>query len=80
LFLGTYHMGAPGNHLLNGRVADVTSPERQKRLGQLVEKLKKIKPTKIAVECDLEDDAKTKEVYDRYLSGNYQLSKNETAR
>jgi hypothetical protein len=30
------------------------------------------------VECDLEDDAKTQEIYGRYLSGSYQLSKNET--
>ena len=76
--LGTYHMGTPGNNVVNGKVDDVTSPERQKQLVELVEKLKKFKPTKIVVECDLEDDAKTREVYDRYLSGNYQLSKNET--
>ena len=76
--LGTYHMGTPGNNVVNGRVDDVTSPQRQKQLVQLVEKLKKFKPTKIALECDLADDAKTTELYERYLSGNYQLSKNET--
>ena len=76
--LGTYHMGTPGNNVVNGKVDDVAGPERQKQIVELVEKLKKFKPTKIVVECDLEDDAKTREIYERYLSGNYQLSKNET--
>jgi hypothetical protein len=78
VILGTYHMGTPGNNVVNGKVDDVTSPERQKQIVELVEKLKKFKPTKIVVECDLEDDAKTQEIYGRYLAGSYQLSKNET--
>lgn len=76
--LGTYHMGTPGNNVVNGKVDDVTSPERQKQLVELVEHLKKFKPTKIAVECDIEDDAKTQETYNNYLAGKYRLSKNET--
>ncbi len=76
--LGTYHMGTPGNNVVNPEVADVTTPERQKQMVELVEKLKKFKPTKIVVECDLEDDAKTQEIYNQYLSGSYQLTKNET--
>jgi hypothetical protein len=78
VILGTYHMGTPGNNIVNGKVDDVTSPERQKQIVELIEKLKKFKPTKIVVECDLEDDAKTQDTYARYLSGSYQLSKNET--
>jgi hypothetical protein len=78
VILGTYHMGTPGNNVVNGKVDDITSPERQKQLAVLVEKLGKFKPTKIVVECDLEDDAKTQETYERYLAGTYQLSKNET--
>jgi hypothetical protein len=78
VILGTYHMGTPGNNVVNGKVDDVASPERQKQIVQLIEKLEKFKPTKIVVECDLEDDAKTQEIYERYLAGSYQLSKNET--
>ena len=78
VILGTYHMGTPGSNVVNGKVDDVSSPERQKQMVELVGKLKKFRPTKIVVECDLEDDAKTQEVYNRYLSGSYQLSKNET--
>ncbi len=78
VILGTYHMGTPGNNVVNPKVNDVTTPERQKQMIELVERLKKFKPTKIVVECDLENDQKTQETYDKYLSGSYQLSKNET--
>ena len=78
VILGTYHMGTAGNNVVNPKVTDVSAPERQKQIIELVERLEKFKPTKIAVECDVEDDAKTQEIYDKYLSGSYQLSKNET--
>ncbi len=76
--LGTYHMATPGNNVVNPTVADVSTPERQKQIIELVKNLKNFKPTKIVVECDLEKDAKTQEIYNQYLAGSYQLSKNET--
>jgi hypothetical protein len=76
--LGTYHMGTPGSHVVNPEVADVTTPARQKQMVKLVERLKKFKPTKIVVECDLEADAKVQEFYNQYLAGTRELSKNET--
>jgi hypothetical protein len=76
--LGTYHMGTPGNNIVNGKTDDVTTPERQKQMAALVEKLKKFRPTKIVVEIDSEDAAKTQDIYDKYLAGSYQLTKNET--
>lgn len=78
VILGTYHMGTPGNNVVNPKVDDVTSPERQKQLAELTERLKKFRPTKIVLECDSEDGPKTQEAYDKYLSGSYQLTKNET--
>jgi hypothetical protein len=78
VILGTYHMGTPGNNIVNGKVDDVTTPERQRQMVELVTKLKQFGPTKIVVECDLEADAKTQEIYNQYLAGSYQLSKNET--
>ena len=76
--LGTYHMGTPGNNVVNPKVDDVTASARQKQMLELVEKLKTFKPTKIALECDVEDDAKTQGIYNQYLAGNYGLSKSET--
>lgn len=78
VILGTYHMGTPGNNMVNPKVADITTPERQKQIVELVERLKRFKPTKIVLECDSEAEAKTQEAYEKYLSGNLQLSKNET--
>ena len=75
--LGTYHMGAAGRHLVNVETDDVTNPERQKQIVELVEKLKKFKPTKVAVECDIENDARTQVTYNKYLEGLYQLSRSE---
>lgn len=76
--LGSYHMGSQGQNIVKPKVSDITSPERQKQIAELIEKLKKFKPTKIALEIDTEDEAKTQELYDKYLAGSYQLSKNET--
>jgi hypothetical protein len=78
VILGTYHMGTPGNNVINPKVADITTPERQKQIVELVERLKKFKPTKVVLECDTEDNAKAQKNYDKYLSGSYQLTKNET--
>ncbi len=78
VILGTYHMSATRTNVINREVDDITSPERQRQIVELVEKLKKFKPTKIALECDIEDDAKVNELYNQYLGRTRQLSKNET--
>jgi hypothetical protein len=69
LLLGVYH--------LNSNDEDVTSPKRQKEIGEIVASLKRYQPTKIAVEA-LVDNVKTNEDYRQYLAGIYQLSPNET--
>ncbi|HSK72750.1 MAG TPA: DUF5694 domain-containing protein [Pyrinomonadaceae bacterium] len=76
--LGTYRMETAGNNVKDPKAADITAPERQKQIAALVERLKKIKPTKIALECAIASDARTNDAYNQYLSGSYQLSKNET--
>jgi len=78
MILGSQHLGAQGNNIVKAKVFDVLAPERQKQIAALIEKLKKFKPTKIVVEIDTEDEAKANELYDKYLAGNYQLTKNET--
>lgn len=76
--MGTYHMGTPGNNIYNGKVDDISSPERQREMVGLVSHLNKFRPTKVVLECDWDKDAKTNEAYTQYLAGTYQLSKNET--
>ena len=77
VLLGTYHMGKEGNNVFKSNVDDVTSPERQKQIAKLIEKLKRYKPTKIAIECDIEDNGRYQETFNTFLAGKYKLSKNE---
>lgn len=78
MILGSHHLGAQGNNVIKSKVVDVTTPERQKEIAELIEKLKKFKPTKIALEIDIEDASKGQERYEKYLAGDYELKKNET--
>lgn len=78
LILGSYHLGAEGSNVIKSQAVDVMTPKRQKEIIELIERLKRFRPTKVAVEIDFADAAKTKARYDRYLAGDYQLTRNET--
>ena len=82
LVLGTYHMGNPGHDIYNMRADDVLSAKRQTEIAQLIEVVKKFKPTKIAIEADLEgpDNPTTLErpkQYAEYVAGKRELGRNE---
>src|SRR5580698_10721136 len=53
LVLGTYHMANPGRDVYNMQADDVLSPKRQQEIAELLEVLKKFRPTKIAIEADV---------------------------
>jgi Family of unknown function (DUF5694) len=76
MVLGTYHMSNPGHDIHNMQADDVLSPKRQQEIAQLVEVLKRFKPTKIAIEADVSGKRATQE-YSDYLAGKYRLSRNE---
>jgi hypothetical protein len=76
LVLGTYHMNNPGHDLFNTQADDVLAPKRQAEMAQLIEALKRFKPTKIAVERDAGDQRLGKD-YQDYVAGTHQLTRNE---
>ncbi len=76
LVLGTYHMANPGHDIFNVSADDVLSPKRQAEIGELLEVLKRFKPTKIAVESTVYEDRRPKQYAD-YLAGTYTLTRNE---
>ena len=78
LVLGSYHMANPGRDVAKSEVADVLQPERQAQIEQLVEKLGKFRPTRIAIEVEPDDCAAVQDKFDRYVKGSYQMSRNET--
>lgn len=76
LVLGVYHMANPGHDIFNTQADDVLSPKRQAEMAQLMEALKRFRPTKIAVEADPWSDRYPK-AYTEYLAGKHELTRNE---
>lgn len=76
LVLGTYHMANPGRDIFNMAADDVLAPKRQAEIAELLEVLKRFKPTKIAVESAVHDDRRPKQ-YAEYRAGAYTLTANE---
>lgn len=76
LVLGVYHMANPGHDIFNTQADDVLSPKRQAEMAQLIEVLKRFRPTKIAVEADAWSDRVPK-AYADYLAGKHELTRNE---
>lgn len=76
LVLGMFHMANPGHDIHSSQVDDVLSPRRQGEIVQVVERLKRFRPTKIAVESNV-GSQRVKQEYAKYLAGSYQLSRNE---
>lgn len=76
LVLGTYHMANPGRDVFNMDADDVLSPRRQAEIVELVDVLRRFRPTRIAVEAGFSDRA-LGEAYRQYASGSRELSRNE---
>jgi hypothetical protein len=76
LVLGMYHMSNPGRDVHNMQADDVLSAKRQQEITELIEVLKKYRPTKIAVESEVGGE-RVKREYSDYLAGKYTLSRNE---
>jgi hypothetical protein len=76
LVLGRYHMANPGHDIYNMRADDVLAPKRQAEITAVVEALKKFRPTKVAVEADVQADRVPK-AYADYVAGKHELTRNE---
>ena len=76
LILGTYHMANPGRDIFNMQADDVLSSKRQREITEIIEVLKRFKPTKVAIESDIWSKRRTDE-YANYLAGKHTLTPNE---
>jgi len=76
LVLGTYHMANPGHDIFNMQADDMFSPKRQQEISQLIDVLKKFRPTKIAIESDVWSKTRVDQYAD-YLAGKRTLTQNE---
>ena len=75
LVLGVYHMANPGRDIFNTQADDVLTPKRQAEIAQLIEVLKKFRPTKIAIESN--PGGPRAGQYSEFLAGKHTLSRNE---
>lgn len=76
LVLGSYHMANPGRDVHYMSADDVLAPKRQGELAELIEVLKRFRPTKIAIEAAVGSKRVAQEYAD-YVAGTYPLSRNE---
>ncbi len=77
LILGTYHMDNPRLDAKNLEADDVLLPKRQREIAELNDKLARFNPTKIAVEGAYSDKAYWDSRYQKFLAGQYKLTRNE---
>jgi hypothetical protein len=77
LVLGTYHMSNPGRDIFNMEADDVLSARRQAEIARVIEVLAEFRPTKIAVESDVNDE-RVPNRYADYLADRHELTRNET--
>jgi hypothetical protein len=77
MILGTFHM-SNNKDLFNSNVEDLASDKRQNEILELVNKVKKFNPTKIAVEYEYKNNKKLNENYNNYINNEVQLKINET--
>ena len=75
LVLGTYHMANPGRDLFNMQADDVLSAKRQQEIAELIEVLKRFRPTKVAIESSPGGPRISQ--YAEYLAGKLTLTRNE---
>ena len=76
LVLGTYHMANPGYDIHNMDAGNVLSPKRQQEIAQLIDVLKRFRPTKIAIEAEV-GSKRIAQQYSDYVAGKYELTSNE---
>lgn len=79
LLLGVFHFRYPGQDVHSATVrVDVLSPERQREVLDVVERLAAFRPTKIAVEVSPDRQASLDSTYQAYLAGRHVLTADET--
>ncbi len=79
LLLGTFHFADAG---LDGhkpeRAFDALSEKRQKQIEDVLERLARFRPTRIAVEYSWDEQERLDQDYARFLAGESKVSANET--
>ena len=71
LLLGTCHFGKSGKHLMNLDSGDINSIKKQEEINDILKRIIKFKPNKIAVEVKREKDIELNEMYSEFCDNNF---------
>lgn len=77
LIVGTPHFDNPGRDIANTRVANVLTPERQREIEAIVERLAAFRPTRVAVEWRKDRQDRLDQRYADFRAGRYTLTADE---
>lgn len=78
MMVGTFHFARPGRDAYQEQFpVDVMTPERQREIEDVVERLARFRPTRIAVEQMPMQQPRLDSLYRAYLAGTYSLGVNE---
>jgi len=77
LIVGSPHLANPNKDMVKSSVPDIMSPNRQREIEALVDALARYRPTRIAVEVQVKDQARLNQRYAAYRSGSAQLAPTE---
>lgn len=77
MVMGVFHFANPKRDVVKTEVVDVMSPENQAYLEGLANRLAAFEPTEVLIECDPDEQQAYDETFQRYQSGEFELSVNE---
>jgi hypothetical protein len=70
LILGTYHFAKGGEHKINVEAGDITTEEKQQEINEVIERLVRFNPNKVAVEAKREKASEINEAYLDFCKNN----------
>jgi hypothetical protein len=76
MLLGTFHM-RPSNDMRQLELDNLLRTKRQQEIREVVDRIKRYKPTKVAVEVATDKNTILNEQYKQYIDGNLDLEVNE---
>jgi len=77
MVLGAYHFGNPGHDIHNTKVDDVTTPRRQAEMAEVATRLARFKPTRIALEAQVDTSDLTYAKYRAFKPADLGKSRDE---
>jgi hypothetical protein len=78
MILGVYHFHNPGADYAKFKTADILSEQKQKEIAEVIERISKFKPTKIAIEWTPDRTEETNRRYADFLAGKFNINEGES--